>query len=103
MLEMGPVEQSIAKQAMRAGMPLPSRIANAPELLPHLVLYLQAFFDLDSERSHALVPTAIPWSSIKSYAVAYEFDEEETEDLFFFIRRMDTDHMARIAKKMGID
>lgn len=102
MLEMGPVEQSIAKQAMRSGNPLPKRIAEAPELRPHLLLYIQAFFDLDSERSHAMAPTAIPWSKIKDYANAYSFDEEETEDLLFFIRKMDVDHLARIAKKMKV-
>lgn len=100
MLEMGPIEQSIAKQAMRAGNPLPKRIAEAPELRPDLALYLQAFFDLDSERNHSLAPTAIPWSKIKDYAVTYEFSEEQTEDLLFFIRQMDSEHLQRIAKQM---
>jgi hypothetical protein len=100
MLEMGPIEQSIARQAMRAGNKLPERIANAPQVQPHLIMYLQAFFDLDSERSHALVPTSIPWSSIKGYAEAYNFDEEETEELLFFIRKMDTSHLERVAKQM---
>jgi hypothetical protein len=44
LLELGPHEQAIAKQAMRAGQPLPDRIANAPELEVGLQLYLQAFF-----------------------------------------------------------
>ncbi len=84
---------------MRAGLPLPERIANAPELQEGLQLYLQAFFDLDSERSHALAPTAIPFTSVAAYARAFKFDEEQTEDLVFFIRRMDTEHLKRLAKK----
>lgn len=100
MLEMGPIEQTIIRQAVQAGHPLPDRIANAPELQEGLQLYLQAFFDLDSERSHATAPTAIPWSSVQYYASSFDFDEEQTEDLHFFIRRMDSEHLKRIDKKL---
>ena len=100
LLEIGPIEQSVAKQAMRAGQPMPERIANAPELQQGLQLYLQAFFDLDCERSHATAPTAIPWTCVQDYAKAFEFDEEQTEDLHFFIRRMDSEHLKRIATNM---
>lgn len=99
MFEMGPHEQAIAKQAMRAGNPLPDRIANAPELISGLQLYLQAFYDLDSERSHAAGLTAIPWTSISNYAKAFELDEEQTEDLFFFVRKLDSEHLKRLAEK----
>ena len=85
---------------MRSGNPLPERIANAPELIVGLQLYLNAFFDLDCERSHAMAPTAIPWSSVSDYARAYEFSDEQTEDLHFFIRRMDMMHLKRLSKKM---
>lgn len=84
---------------MRVGQPLPDRIANAPELKPGLQLFLQAFFDLDAERTHALTLTPIPWTSIKAYADAYALDEEQTEDLLFLVRRMDDAHLKRLAKK----
>jgi hypothetical protein len=100
MLDMGHIEQSIAKQAMRSGQPLPDRIANAPELRTGLELYLQAFFDLDSERSHATSPTAISWSSVRNYAETFEFDEEQTENIHYFIREMDSENLKRIANKM---
>ena len=100
LLELGPIEQTIAKQATRAGQPIPDRISNAPELQQGLQLYMQAFFDLDCERSHAMAPTAIPWSSVQDYARAFEFDEEQTEDLHFFIRRIDGEHLKRISAKM---
>jgi len=99
MLELGQLEQNIAKQAMRAGAPLPDRIANAPELAEGLQLFLIAFFDLDCERSHANAPTAIPWSSVQDYARAFDFDEEQTQDLHYFIRQMDSKHLEYIAKK----
>lgn len=98
-MELGPHEQTIAKQAVRAGQPIPERIANAPELQPGLQLYMQAFFDLDSERSHAMGLVVIPWSSIAAYAAAFEFDEEQTEDLFYFVRKMDTEHLKKLAEK----
>lgn len=97
---MGSIEQTIAKQAMRSGNPLPDRIANAPELMVGLQLYLTAFFDLDSERSHAMAPTAIPRSRVSDYCRAYELDEEQTEDMHFFIQRLDNMHLKRLSKKM---
>ena len=81
------------------GEPLPDRIANAPELKPGLELYLSAFFDLNTERSHAMGITLIPWSSIANYARFYDFDEEMTERLFYLIQAMDAAHTARLQKK----
>lgn len=101
MLDLAPIEQSIAMQAVRAGNPIPDRIANAPTLQQGLELYLNAFFELDSERTHAMSPTPIPWSSISRYAEYYDFDEEQAHDLFFFVRRLDQEHLKRISAKMG--
>lgn len=86
--------------AIRHGQPVPDRIMNAPELTPGLELYLSAFFDLDSERSHGNGPMPIPWSSIKSYAAAFDFDEEQTEDLFYFTKALDDLQMKRVSEKM---
>lgn len=94
-LEIGAVEQSFAKQAMRAGAPLPDRIANAPELIEGLELYFQAFLDLDGERDTGMGIGSIPWSKVKEYANFYDFDDEQTEDLFFFIKRMDSAYIKR--------
>jgi len=96
---MSKIEQSIAKQALRSGRPVPDRIANAPELKPGLLLYMQAFFDLDSERSHAFGPTPIPWTSIYQYTKAFELDPEQTEDMFYFIKAMDSANLKRIEEK----
>lgn len=78
---------------------MPERIANAPELYLGLQLYLQAFFDLDSERSHSMGVTMIPWSAIKDYSTAYDFDEEQSESLLYLIRQIDIAHTKRIASK----
>lgn len=103
LLELGSTEQNIAKQAMRAGQPLPDRIANAPQLQMGLSLYLQAFFDLDCERSHAIAPTPIPWTSIAEYAKVFEFDYEQTETLFTVIRQLDAIHLKKLNAKMEVD
>jgi len=93
---MGPHEQTIAKQAVRAGQPIPSRIANAPELHIGLELFINAFFDLDTERQAGFSIGPIPWSKIKEYSEAYRFDEDLTEDLFYFVKALDNAHMKRL-------
>src|ERR1044072_7269808 len=96
---MGENEQSIAKQAVRAGQPIPERIANAPGLHIGLELFFNAYVDLDSERQAGFGVGPIPWCSIAEYARAYDFDEETTEDLFFFVKRMDADSLKRLKGK----
>ena len=97
---MGNIEQNIIAQAVRAGAPIPDRIANAPVLMQGLGLYLQAFFDLDSERQIGFSILPIPWRAVVKYAQVYGFDEEQREDLLFFIRRMDNAHIERMNKKI---
>ena len=83
------------------GAPIPERIENAPVLMQGLELYLRAFFDLDSERGIGFSILPIPWFSIIRYAEVYGFDEEQREDLVFFIRRMDSAHIERLNKKLN--
>jgi hypothetical protein len=99
LLEMGPHELTIAKQAMRAGKGLPERIANAPELEAGLDLYLNAFFDLDSERAHGHALGPIPWTKIREYAKAFDFDDDLQDHLFFYVKAMDNEHLKRIARQ----
>lgn len=84
---------------MRTGQPLPDRIANAPQLRTGLQLYLEAFFDLDSQRNHGFGVSNIPFLYIIDYAKAFEFDDEQTSDLVYLIRRMDGEHCKRLAEK----
>lgn len=100
LLEMAPTEQHIAKQAYSAGLPMPDRIANAPQLELGLGLYLQAFFDLDTDRSHGMGLTRIPWTSIKGYALAFNFNSRQTEDLFYYIRKLDEANLQYLDEKM---
>lgn len=99
MLEHGADEERRIEQAERAGVPIPDVILNKPELYVGLQLYLDAFFELDSERNHGQGVMAIPLSRVRDYANAHEFDEEQTADLIYFIRIMDTDHLKRLTEK----
>jgi hypothetical protein len=85
---------------LRAGVELPETFQNVPELRPGLQLYIEAFFELDSERTHGDTLNPIPSSKIREYARDYELDEEQAEDLLFHIRGMDTDHLKRLGKRL---
>lgn len=98
-MDLGAIEQSIAKQAIRAGQPIPERIAQAPKLRFGLLFYLQAFFDLDAERSQGMGIGRIPWSAILSYANYYCLNDESTDDLVYLLRSMDVAHLNRLEAK----
>lgn len=82
-------ERRILVQCLRERLPLPQKIQNAPELKLGLELYFGAFFDLNTCRPIGWSIAPIPWSSINDYARTFEFDELQTEDLFFYISHMD--------------
>lgn len=50
---MGKDEKSLLTLAQRQNMPIPDKIANAPELQPGLQLYLDCFNDLNHSRFNA--------------------------------------------------
>lgn len=99
MVELGPIELLMAKQAAQANRPLDGKIANPPELQIGLGLYLQAFFDLDSERSHSMAVTRIPGSVIRLYAREFDFDDDQTDLLDYYISQMDDAHCKRLREK----
>lgn len=74
---------------MRERSPLPDRIANAPKLTLGLELYYDAFWELNTCRQTGWAAGQIPWTSIRDYAVTFELDEAQEEDLFYLIRVMD--------------
>ena len=78
---------------MRSGEPIPERIANAPVLLPGLIVYYLAFLELSSCRSGGFSIGPIPWSSIAMYAQLHEFEGEQLEDLFYFVQCLDSEYI----------
>lgn len=95
---MGGIERDIVKQAVRSKQPIPDRILNAPTIRFGLDFFLQAFFDLDSERAVGFGLGRIPWHSIRQYADEFELEGEYRESLFFFIHRMDTAYLNNTKK-----
>lgn len=98
-LDMGSSEQTIVRQAIMAGEPIPDRIKDAPRLIPGLQFYLNAFFELDSERDMGWGIGPIKRRAIWDYAVDYELDYDEREDLLYYIREMDNAHIAQVREK----
>jgi hypothetical protein len=94
----GGVQQTLAAQMKRDGIEIPENVAEQPVLQGNLIGYLDAFYELDSERSHGFALVRIPWSQIVKFGLHYGFDVEE---LVFFIRKMDDAHLDQLRKKKG--
>ena len=84
---------------MRERLPLPERIANAPQLQLGLELYYDAFWELGSCRVSGWSAGPIPWVAINDYAEAFEFDEEQREALTYYTRRLDQAYLMFHAPK----
>lgn len=85
-------------QAIRQGIPVPSRIADAPTLLPWLRPVYEAFLELHTCRTDN---GPIPWTALNSYARAYGHAKSES-DLYRFtrlIRGMDGAYLSVVNDK----
>ena len=78
--------------------PLPTKIANAPELRLGLELYFTAFLELMTSRTGA-GDGPIAWTTIAEYAKANQFDEVQAEDLQYHIVRMDAAYLKWLRSK----
>lgn len=81
-------------------MPLPERIANAPELQVGLDLFYVAFLELGTCRSIGMAEGPIPWDAIQTYCGAYDIVGEQREDLFYHVRELDHVYMEWRAKQI---
>ena len=77
-------------------MPLPKKLQNEPQLELGLELFYLAFWDLSTCR-HDLGP--IPWTAMFTYCQEYDIIDEQREDMFTYIREMDTVFMKHMSKK----
>lgn len=83
----------ILKNCMQTGMPIPDFIKNAPELMPGLEVFLQAFWDLSTCRQIGMGLGPIPWTSVESYATLYFESDGFKQDLHFHIRQLDAAYL----------
>lgn len=94
----GGVKDALHDQMVRDGVRPPTEVSSQPVLAANLIGFLDAFYELDTERTHGEALVRIPWSSIVYYGEYYGFSVDE---LLFFIRRMDDEHLANLRAKKG--
>jgi hypothetical protein len=100
-LKQGPAEQSILRQHVRDGTPLPNAIANAPELEIGLHLYYVIFFELMSCRSLGQGSEGpIWWTAIDSFCNRNHIHGEQREDVFHHINELDKEYLKYRVKEI---
>jgi hypothetical protein len=97
-LEQGPTEKSIIEQCVRSRLPLPPRIASAPELGLGLDLFYTAFVDLSSCRTMGMAEGPIPWLAVRSYCREQRIIGDQREDLHYHINKLDAVYLEYRAK-----
>lgn len=100
-MEQGPTEKAIIEQCYRQRLPLPARIANAPELLVGLEFYYVSFLNLTTCRGQGYgTEGPVDWLAIDEYADRNEIDGEQREDLHYHIQKMDAAYLEFKGKKL---
>lgn len=95
---MGNAQPTLSAQMQRDGVQIPQNLAVQPTIKVDLLCYLDAFYELDTERAHGVALVRIPGSAIRAYAREYGFNRDE---LVYFIRQMDDAHLARLTLEAG--
>lgn len=88
-LKHGLTEETIIRQSIINGLPLPASIENAPSLLPGLELYYLGFLRLNSSRQIGFSVGPIPWDKIEDFCDRLEVDDDQREALHFHISALD--------------
>lgn len=84
----------------RGRMQIPDVILNKPILREYLHIYMEAYLDLDSERSHTEGPTAIPITSMMQYLDFFGYPDAIAGDFIYLIKAMDSANCKRISKEI---
>jgi hypothetical protein len=99
-MKMGKVEAIVIKGAFQRRQEIPENIQNAPELLPGLQMYYDAFIALTSCRSLGYgVMGGIPWTAINDYAERYEIHGAQFDRLVFYVQALDNHYLNEVRKK----
>jgi len=87
---------TLQRQLKRLGLD-DNRAMTSPELNDGLVFYVEIFFKLTTDRLHEMGP--IPTMTILNFANYYDFNQEEENDLLFFIRAMDNTFLEHVSEE----
>jgi len=97
-LQFGPIEKREVRQSLQTRHVLPDAIRNAPELNKGLQIFLQAFFDLDTERPVSLEIGRIPYFKVKKYGKSLGYKKQDLRYFIDVINRLD---LAYVKKQNG--
>lgn len=75
-------------------MPLPNKIANAPNLQFGLEFYFFAFKHLTTCRSSGYALGSIPWTAMRDYASSYGLRGQNREDFFVILCDLDEEFLS---------
>lgn len=79
---------------------LPDKIKEAPELMPGLELYYEAFTELSNTRPITQGGLgAIPWTAINEWAKRYDIEGSDFERLATYVRSLDAEYIKYVSKK----
>lgn len=93
------MESKIAEQSLKQFGRLPKEMEEAPELLEGLDIYLDAFFELSSERSIGMGEGPIPRSAIHEYCEREAIEGDLKQDLMYHVRAMDNAYLEFQSQK----
>jgi hypothetical protein len=94
------LERRIRAECRRDGSNLPADLVNPPALQLGLALYLNAWFELHEERGTTTDAKGrahedyLTRRQCFDYAIFYEFDTAQTEDLWYYVSAMDRGYMT---------
>lgn len=94
-------ERALIESCYAQRRPLPDFVRDAPDLLPGLEFYFNAFLALTTCRVNGFGMGQIPWTAINEYCFTYGIDGDEREDMQFVIRKMDEEYIKLLAPKKG--
>jgi hypothetical protein len=76
----------------------PDFLQEAPQLWPHLRLYLNAFWDLCGDRA-GMGDGRLLWSSAWAWGQAHGMVSRQFHDLWFYLSALDTEFLKHREKK----
>lgn len=92
-------EELVKRQCLQSGSPLPDWIENKPELEDGDDFYLEAFYQLGTERQLGFGEGPIPINAILSYSRHYGFGDAQEKDFVEIIMLLDAAYLKEQAAK----
>jgi hypothetical protein len=92
-----PLEKDLLEKTLKRRLKIPKAIAEAPVLLAGLEVFYRAFWDLINDRPTP--DSMIPWYPVQLWADRHHLDSIASDDLHFFLRRMDMEFIKWAQKK----